>query len=522
MLISVAGKFFHRSRLRRRAGVAIAIAAIPVLLGSISAVAAPSGTGSISGHVVDSLGNPLSGICVGVEAGPEVQSDGSGAYSVTGLSTGVYKLRFRDCNPTAQYVTQWYLGHAESSGADQLPVTDGADLSLADVTIERGASVSGTVTDTHGAPLGNICADANVQSGNNYNWIGGAVTAPDGTYTIGLLPATDVRIHFRDCSSSNYLDQWYDGQTGPDSSQPIVLSTGADRPGVNAQLAQGVVVAGRVTDAQGNPISGINVNVNPTENGSSAWGQTGSDGRYTTSALPAGTYRVQFQDSSSNAKWASQYWNGKQTRNVATVLTIATGSGPVRSGVNATLTAGASISGTVTAPNGAPAADMCATAIVDTPDGPDWLASTNTASDGRYTLTGLPGDHGRRLLPGLQRPRSVRRPVLAELDQLRRGHAADAPGRGASLRRGHADGAGGRDHRHGHRPRRTPALRHLRAGIDRLVLRRPGAHAVRRHLRDPRSHDRARTRCSSWTATTRPTTRTSGGTTDRPRRPPAP
>ncbi len=141
--------------------------------------------------------------------------------------------------------------------------------------------------------------------------LAGTVTDADGRYTIGQLPATDIRVHFRDCNSGPYLDQWYDTQSGYESSTPVVLAAGDDRTGIDAQLTEGTEVAGRVTDANGNPIAGISVNVNPVDSGSSVGAQTDSSGNYRTSALPPGAYRVQFRDGSSPATWASQFWNGQ-------------------------------------------------------------------------------------------------------------------------------------------------------------------------------------------------------------------
>ncbi len=385
-----AGQKRRSSRRRQRAALVAAFVVVSVSLGSISAVAAPSGTGSISGHVVDGSGNPLSGICVNVDGGPGLQTDGSGAYTITALDTGAYKVGFSDCNASPQYVSQWYLGRPSSGAADPIPVTDGVDTPLADVTLVLGATVSGTVRGPGGGGLTGICVDANVPRNGNFDWIAGTTTGPGGTYTLGQLPATDIRIHFRDCGAGPFLDQWYLGQTDPNSSTPIVLAAGASQAGVDAQLTRGMVVSGRVTDGSGHPIAGINVNVNPTDSGGSAWGQTDSTGRYTTSPIAPGSYRVQFQDSSSNPVWAAQFWNGQPSRNLATILTLSGSDGPVRGNVNATLAPAASIAGTVTAPGGGPAANVCVTALVDTPDGADWLGNATTAGDGTYSIGGIP------------------------------------------------------------------------------------------------------------------------------------
>ncbi len=350
----------------------------------------PVAGGSISGTVTDASGNPLSGICVNIQNGPGTQSDGSGAYSITGLSSGSFHVAYSDCNPTVQYLPQWYLGRASSDAADAVGVIDGTNTALADVHMVLGASVHGTVTGSGGAPLAGICVDADTPNNNGWDFVKGTTTANDGTYTIDQLNAASLRIEFRECNGSGpYVSEWYDNASNFNESTPVVLAAGDDRQGVDAELTAGIEVAGRVTDTAGNPLVGINVNVNPTNQGVSGYGQTDNNGEYTTSAVAAGSYTVEFSDGSSVPVWANEYWSGKQSYNSATALTLS-GTGVVRSGINARLTRAATVTGRVTAPGGAPAAGICVDANVATPGGPDPVAQTSTASDGTYQLGGLP------------------------------------------------------------------------------------------------------------------------------------
>ncbi|HDD24378.1 MAG TPA: hypothetical protein ENF52_02965, partial [Chloroflexi bacterium] len=49
-------------------------------------------TYSISGHVRDGNGNPISGVTVSAGAGDSATTDGNGAYTITGLAAGTYTL----------------------------------------------------------------------------------------------------------------------------------------------------------------------------------------------------------------------------------------------------------------------------------------------------------------------------------------------------------------------------------------------------------------------------------------------
>src|SRR5262249_44821440 len=152
------------------------------------------------------------------------------------------------------------------------------------------------------------------------------------------------------------------------ASVPVVLAPGETRSGVDAQMALGIRVAGHVADADGNPISGINVSVNPTGSGNGAWAQTDQDGNYLTNALVPGDYRVQFW-ANGPAAWAQQFWDGKSTWNTATILTLDATDAPVRGAIDAVLALAATVSGTVTDSSSQPIAGICVTAVVETPDG---------------------------------------------------------------------------------------------------------------------------------------------------------
>ncbi len=377
-----------------------AVAAVALVgLNAQPALAAPGGGpvppnpgGSISGVVSDAGGGGLSGICVNIDNGPGTQTDGSGAYSIAGLGTGSFKVQYSDCNPTVRYLSQWYAGRSDSDSADAVAVAAGTNIPLADVHLVLAGLVHGTVTGPGGGPLLGICVDADVANNNGWDFVKGRTTAGDGTYTIDQLGPATLRIEFRECNSGSrpYIAQWYDNKADFNDSTPVVLAPGDDRHGIDAGLASGVAVAGRVTDGAGHPIAGINVNVNPTSRGSSGYGQTDGNGDYTTDAVAPGTYNVEFSDGSSAPVWASQYWNGKLSPNRATPLTLSGAGGAVHGGINARLAPAATIRGTVTVPGGGPAAGICVDASIATPNGPDQVAGTTTASSGSYTLGGLP------------------------------------------------------------------------------------------------------------------------------------
>ena len=100
-------------------------------------------------------------------------------------------------------------------------------------------------------------------------------------------------------------------QLDPESSSPQATTATASTPN-SPPVSR---CPDRVTDPDGNPLAGISVNVNPQNSGPSGWGQTDSNGLYTTSAIPPGSYRVQFSASGPHPAWATQYWHAKLSYN---------------------------------------------------------------------------------------------------------------------------------------------------------------------------------------------------------------
>ena len=357
---------------------------------------------SIQGTVTGA-GNPLTGMAVNVTPvapglpSASVQTDASGQYATSPLPPGDYRVGFSDPGPNPAWAPQYWKQQPDAGAAN--PVT----LALSDGDVHGGidaplsplaateASIEGTVHGPSGDGLPNICVSVEVpRNGGGFDWIAGTNTAPAGTYRIDHLAPGDVRVHFRDCNNGPYIEQWYAGQANGDQSTPVSLTAGAVQSGIDATLARGVMVSGRAVDPQGNPIPGINVNVNPVDSGPSGWAQTDADGRYRTTGLPLGSYLVSFQDQRPTPVWASQYWDGAASRDSATVLRLTADDRPERAGVDATLSAGASVAGRVYAPGGGPAANICVNAVVLAGNNPDWIAGTSTSPDGSYRLGGLP------------------------------------------------------------------------------------------------------------------------------------
>jgi protocatechuate 3,4-dioxygenase beta subunit len=239
------------------------------------------------------------------------------------LPDGSYRVQFSD--PNNVLATQLWQSAVTVNAATPVnfSVSDGNEHGGVNATRTAAATITGLVTDEAGAPLADVCVNANTPEYGGFSGLGSSTrTAADGTYSLTGVPGgIDVRVQFHDCSLvQTHVDQWYNGVTDANASTSLVLAPGELRAGIDARLPDGIRVGGTVTDSAGNPLANIDVNINPDGPGASGFARTDSTGHYATTPVPPGRYRVQFRDDSSPPAWAATYWQQQPSYNSATLL----------------------------------------------------------------------------------------------------------------------------------------------------------------------------------------------------------
>ena len=349
--------------------------------------------GNVSGTVVaDGSGTPLAGICVS----PFVATTGSsnfqfttaadGTYLMTGLAAGTYRVRFQDCAGSVDYATEYYDNKQGSTAATTVTVTAGATLAGVNAGLAVGGSISGTViADGTGNPLSGICAGASLPT--NGDTIVSATTGASGTYLITGLAAGTYKVRFQDCVGSvDYALEYHQDKVDLGSGNAVAVNAGATTSGINGSLGIAGAISGTVVaDGTGAPVAGICVSPQIPSSGSSNFRfNTAADGTYLMNGLAPGTYRVRFQDCSGTVDWATEYYDNKLAQNAANLVTVAAGA--TTTGVNASLGAAGSVSGTVVADGtGSPLAGICATTYLSTGDA---AVGATTGADGTYFISG--------------------------------------------------------------------------------------------------------------------------------------
>ena len=193
------------------------------------------------------------------------------------------------------------------------------------------------------------------------------------------------------------------GTVTADTSTSITVTSPAESTGpvtgINASLAAGETISGMVTDASGTTgIQGICVVAVPASTGSgtpsqSYGSQTSSGGTYTIGGIASGSYDVMFSNCSNGSlNYEAQWYNGTSsgTSSQANATSVTVGSTPV-TGINASLAAGETISGTVTDSSGSTIKGICVMAVSTSsgPGTPGQSYGSQTSSGGTYTIGGI-------------------------------------------------------------------------------------------------------------------------------------
>jgi protocatechuate 3,4-dioxygenase beta subunit len=329
----------------------------------------------ITGTVTGQGGTPIPGAYVSAERDRDyryTQTDSAGNYTITGLTTGSYKVLFEP--DTSEHVSEWYNNEESVEDADPVDVTQGRTTAGIDAQLARAGSISGTIRNSDGGPVAYSYVMAyrgDQQAG--WSWVGS-----DGRYSFSGLRAGTYTMH--SWGSGEWVAQWWNNKPDQASADRITLAAGEDLTGKDFTLSRGASISGTVKDSNGQTIDGY-VELTDSD-GEEYAGADVDNGAYSMVGLPAGTYYLQFQSYGSD--WVSEWWQDKPDRRTATPITLS--AGQVRSGFDAVLSQASKIRGTMIDGQGR-AVRGCVTVFLTGSD--DWAGSDCTDASGHYVVGGL-------------------------------------------------------------------------------------------------------------------------------------
>jgi len=329
--------------------------------------------GQITGKVTDAFtGDPISGasVCAAGSAGLRCAATNStGKYTVKGLATGEYTVLF---SSSGNYLSQYYNGKATAAEATPVSITAGSTAKEIDAALQPGGKITGKVTDVS---TSKAVVEATVCAAGTAG-VACDTTNSSGEYTITGLASGEYTVKF---SATTYAPQYYDGAVGAAEATPVFVTAGSTSSGINAALALGGQIAGKVTDVVSTNAALVGALVCASNNSGLGCATTNASGEYTITGLAAGEYTVKF----SAAMYISQYYNGRSSAAEAAQVPVAAGG--TAAGINAALQVGGQITGKVT--DVSTSAALAGVLVCASNSAGGGCGVTNEA--GQYTITSL-------------------------------------------------------------------------------------------------------------------------------------
>lgn len=257
---------------------------------------------------------------------------------------------------------------------------------LSSTAASAADSISGQVAEAAAghAPIAGVTVCATASSGVHKCDMSDGL----GAYLIPDLPHDTYKVAF-DGLSQGYVGEFYDDADWADATE-IALLGGADRSGVNAELAKGGTIEGTVADASsGLGIEEVEVCAGSKGNGMFGFscGETRPGGAYVVSGLPDGDYTIDFWPPGSLG-YVSEVYDSKFFWEDATMVPIVAAN--TVAGIDAELVQGGGISGAITSAfTGMPLSNifLCGREGF----GKNRIVECEVTDDaGRYTLAGMP------------------------------------------------------------------------------------------------------------------------------------
>jgi hypothetical protein len=336
----------------------------------------------------------------------------SGRYTLTGFEPGTYYVRAEADNKG--YVRQLYpdIKRYDACSPDvadgqAIPVDPLAVINDIDFALDMGGSISGYISDAGGV-LPRFNADVRLydESGNTAGFNLNRET--DGGYRVGgLLPGTyTVLLTGRNLG---LIDERFDDVPCPrnacDSALgvPVVVAPEENVMGINASLAAGAQLSGRVTDAEG-PVEGYFVDFYTEEGIYAGFGRTDSNGDFiTSSGFPDGIYLLSNQwyptpddPQPIQGGYLPQVWKSDGSFgecgdpcNILLSDPITVSGGASVTGLDLELATGQTLSGRVSTDTEATSLEGVEVRLLSSVDG-SLVRSDATDASGNYAFEGLP------------------------------------------------------------------------------------------------------------------------------------
>jgi protocatechuate 3,4-dioxygenase beta subunit len=271
--------------------------------------------GSLGGTLTDNTGAPVANWFVSVASTSSqvflnTRTDATGHYLVPIVPAGSYTVSFGPSFPDSG-IGQTAHNKPGGSPGDVFTVVVGATTTVDEQLVNPGV-FTGRVTTADGLGASGVEVTAFNQFGAQFT-----ITDASGQYRIPVFPGT-YKLSFE--RSPGSLTQWAHGQKNQSSAASFTVGSG-DTTVVDEQLLPTGTLAGRLLDANGQPVSFASVFIFDTKGNQAGFANV-SNGNWQTPVYP-GTYKVEFGlfFPVTGSQWAT----GKTTQASADTFTVQVG-----------------------------------------------------------------------------------------------------------------------------------------------------------------------------------------------------
>ncbi len=363
--------------------------------------------GTIAGIVTDSsTGLPLAGIDIdlydslGGRVTTNAVTDLTGTYEIGPVPTGNYIVKV-DPTILQGYALSYYPTGLTTSAAALVPVVAGQITIGVNVALSLGGSLSGIVTDGAAAPLVGIDFDI-------FDSLGGRVdltakTDASGVFLLGPMPTGNYIVRADPTVLQDFTRTYFINSLAKNMADLVSVSGGFETIGVDFTLMRAGSISGVIRRASdGVLLSGVDLDCyDALGNRIDFTAKSDINGAYTINKLPPGTYLLR-ADPLITTGLAPQLYLNQIDVNFGTPIVVLPNTDVV--GIDFSLAAAASISGTITNQSGSPVAGIDLD-LIDATTGVRLRSSALSDVTGFYQFTGLtPGTYKVRVDPSVSQP----------------------------------------------------------------------------------------------------------------------
>ena len=287
--------------------------------------------GTVSGHVTDGGGTPISDISVVIydPAGLALWStktNAQGDYALSGIPAGSWKLFFNAAtNLIANFVSEYYPDVRLIKDAGTVAVAAGEMTSGIDASLSAAGTITGQVNNNAGnlnVIAFDTAADFSLGVAPAISPIGGPAT-----YILKNLPPGAYRVVAKPNQQGDRIPHWYPDAASYAGAGTVTVVAGGTTSGIDITLpGGGGMIYGRVTDIDDNGIAGVTV---VAQDAAKATGYssalTTAEGEYIVRQVPAGQVKVFFNADAGRFDYVSEYNNNKSTHALANTVTVTEG-----------------------------------------------------------------------------------------------------------------------------------------------------------------------------------------------------